>query len=99
MSPRIDRRMLHSAIGLAVSVEEGAMLATNDASALYASARCAGRARQIWAKLRGHSQRLLDLNTVAASGSVGDRHAAGVQAVAIRQIRGSEGRCDDFDVG
>jgi hypothetical protein len=73
------------------------MSSTSYADALYASARRAGRLRQIWATLLGRSRRLLDLNTVATSCIVGDRHAAGMQTVAIRQIRGSEGRCDDFD--
>jgi hypothetical protein len=68
------------------------------AEALFASSRRAGRARQLWARLRGHSRRLLDLHTVAASGTVGDRRAAGMQTVAIRQICGSEGRCEDFDI-
>src|SRR5262245_4723277 len=74
------------------------MRATNDASALFASAHCAGRVRQLWARLSGQSRRLLDLSSVAATGTVGDRRAAGIQTVPIRQIRGSEGRCDDFDV-
>ena len=74
------------------------MSATSYASALYASARRAGRLRQVWAKLWGQSRRLLDLNTVADTCAVGDRRAAGTQTVPIRQIRGSEGRCDDFDV-
>jgi hypothetical protein len=67
--------------------------------ALFASARRAGRARQVWAKLRGQSRRLLDLHSVVACSTVGDRRAAGMQTVAIGQIRGSEGRCDDFDIG
>src|SRR5262249_25594912 len=67
-------------------------------STLFASTRRAGRLRQVWAKLRGQSRRLLDLYSVAASGTVGNRHAAGIQTVVIGQIRGSEGRCDDFDV-
>ena len=67
------------------------------AEALFASARRAGRARQVWARLRGHSRRLLDLHSVAACSTVGDRRAAGMQTVAIGQIRGSEGRCEDFD--
>ena len=69
----------------------------SDASTLFASARRAGRLRQVWTKLRGQSHRLLDLHSVAARGTVGDRHAAGIQTVAIGQIRGSEGRCGDFD--
>jgi hypothetical protein len=68
------------------------------AEALFASARRAGRAGQVWAKLRGQSRRLLDLNTVAATSTVGDRRAAGMQTVAIGQVRGSEGRCEDFDI-
>jgi len=67
------------------------------AEALFTSARRAGRAGQLWARLRGQSMRLLDLNTVAAASATGDRRAAGVQTVAIGQIRGSEGRCEDFD--
>jgi hypothetical protein len=73
------------------------MSTTSYASALFASARRTGRLGQVWAKLRGQSMRLLDLHTVAANGSVGDRRAAGIQTVAIGQIRGSEGRCEDFD--
>jgi len=67
------------------------------AEALFASARRAGRLRQAWARLHGQSRRLLDLHTVAASSTVGDRRAAGTQIVPIRQIHGSEGRCEDFD--
>jgi hypothetical protein len=74
------------------------MSATSYASAMYASARRAGRLRRICAKLQRQSRRLLDLNTVAGIGTVGDRQAAGIQTVPIRQIQGSEGRCDDFDV-
>jgi hypothetical protein len=67
------------------------------AEALFAAARRAGRIRRVWAGLHGQSRRLLDLDTVAATGTVGDRYQAGTQTVPIRQIRGSEGRCDDFD--
>ena len=74
------------------------MVATNDASVLYASVHTAARLRQVWARLRGQSRRLLDLNTVATASATGDRRAAGTQTVPIRQIRGSEGRCEDFDV-
>jgi hypothetical protein len=73
------------------------MSATSYATALYASAHRAGRLRQVWAKLRGQPRRLLDLTTIAATGTVRDRHYTGTQTVPIRQIRGSEGRCDDFD--
>lgn len=64
---------------------------------LYTSACRAGWLGQLWAKLQGQPRRLRDLTTVAASGAVGDRRAAGTQAVPIHQICGSEGRCEDFD--
>jgi hypothetical protein len=67
------------------------------AEALYAHSSRAGRVGQIWGRLRGQSRQLLDLHTVAATRTVGDRRAAGIQIVPIDQIRGSEGRCDDFD--
>jgi len=57
------------------------MSARSYAEALFASARRAGRARQLWANLRGQSRRLLDLNTVAAASATGDRRAAGTQTV------------------
>jgi hypothetical protein len=74
------------------------MSTTSIASALYARSCYAGRVGQIWAKLRGQSRRLLDLTAVAATCAIGDRRAAGTQTVPIRQIRGSEGRSNDFDV-
>jgi hypothetical protein len=73
------------------------MSSTSIASALYERSCRAGWGGQIWATLRGQSRQLLDLTAVAATCAIGDRRAAGVQTVAIGQIRGSEGRCDDFD--
>src|SRR5262249_49583669 len=99
MSPRCDWRMLAADTAhTAASLQEGTMSSTNIASALYARSCHAGRVGRIWAKLRGQSRRLLDLNTVAAASAIGDRRAAGTQTVPIGQIRGSEGRCEDFDV-
>jgi hypothetical protein len=73
------------------------MSTTSIASALYERSCGAGRVGQIWAKLRGQSRRLLDLTAVAASCQISNRHTAGIQTVPIDQIRGSEGRCEDFD--
>jgi hypothetical protein len=54
-----------------------------------------GKLRALWA---GRSAgRLLHLGTVRASRPLRSSHYAGARAVPIRQIRGSEGRCDDFD--
>ena len=73
------------------------MVSINTASSLYARSCRAGWVGQIWAKLRGQSRQLLELTAVAASCAINNRHAAGIQTVPIDQIRGSEGRCDDFD--
>jgi uncharacterized ParB-like nuclease family protein len=73
------------------------MVSIHTPSSLYALSCCAGWVSQIWATLRGQSRQLLDLTTVAATCTVGDRHAVGIQTVPIDQIRGSQGRCADFD--
>jgi|tagenome__1003787_1003787.scaffolds.fasta_scaffold20400630_2 hypothetical protein len=74
------------------------MVSIHTASSLYAHSCCVGRIGQIWATLRGQSRQLLDLAAVATTGAISNRHAAGIQTVPIDQIRGSEGRCEDFDV-
>jgi hypothetical protein len=51
----------------------------------------------ISARLTGRGGRLLDLAAVTASCTIHNRHYAGIQTVPIEQIRGSEGRCNDFD--
>ncbi len=54
-----------------------------------------------WGKMRANlsnrPQRLLDLNDVESQGSVRNRHYAGIKTVRLNQIRGSEGRTEDFD--
>jgi hypothetical protein len=40
---------------------------------------------------------LLDLSAVAAACTIHNRHYSGTRTVPIGQIRGSEGRCEDFD--
>lgn len=53
----------------------------------------------VWLRstLSGRGQRLLDLHQVEASYRIGNRCAVGCRTVALRQIRGSEERCRDFD--
>ena len=51
----------------------------------------------LWARLRGKQARLLDLSETKAHARLVGSHDAGVHAVALRQIRGSEGRTSDFD--
>ncbi len=64
---------------------------------LYQRACYRGWLGQVWAALSGHSRTLLNLTTVTTTSTVNNRRYAGAQAVSIGQIRGSEGRCPDFD--
>jgi hypothetical protein len=52
---------------------------------------------QLWCKLVGHQEALQNLHEVAQADTVQTRRHAGVRLVPIDQIRGSEGRCEDFD--
>jgi hypothetical protein len=47
--------------------------------------------------MMGRSRCLLSLDAVRAMQPIRSSHYAGSQMVPIRQIRGSEGRCGDFD--
>jgi hypothetical protein len=51
----------------------------------------------LWIKITQRSNSLLDLNELEPSLHVRGRHYAGLRAVTIDQIRGSEGRVQDFD--
>lgn len=53
--------------------------------------------RQVWATLTGQRHALLNLHKVARQSKVQTRSHAGIKLVSIVQIRGSEGRCEDFD--
>jgi hypothetical protein len=53
--------------------------------------------RRFFSRLVGQSQELLCLNGNLQRQTHGSRHHAGVQLVPLAQIRGSEGRCSDFD--
>ena len=67
------------------------------AQQLYQRAYTLGWLDKMWAALTGQSHHLLNLAEIEANDAVGNRYSAGVQAVPICQIRGSQGRCDDFD--
>lgn len=56
------------------------------------------KVRWVWGKLTGQPRRLLDLGEAQGASIQRGSHYAGLQVVPIRQIRGSEGRADDFDV-
>ncbi len=48
-------------------------------------------------RLTGRSNRLMDLSELQTAHIVSTRHYAGIQSVQIHQIRGTEGRSNDFD--
>jgi len=74
------------------------MLTPNDGvEGMYMRACVQGCWNQIWSVLTGRSCQLLSLTAMHAAGRASGCSAAGVQTVAIRQIRGSEGRNRDFD--
>jgi hypothetical protein len=64
---------------------------------LYQRAYTLGWLGQMWAALTRHSRHLLNLAEIEAKDSAGNRYSAGLQEVPICQIRGSQGRCNDFD--
>lgn len=67
------------------------------ASSMYSQARGRAWRRQIWSSLTGKSRQLLSLAEVDATCAVRARRHAGIRTVPISKIRGSEGRCNDFD--
>lgn len=82
------------------------MLSANQSLARYAQAsisedfhRLHSQAwrRKVWATLTGQRHNLLSLHEIAQQSKVQTRSHAGIKLVPIAQIRGSEGRCTDFD--
>lgn len=67
------------------------------AQALFRHAALKGKRRKVWAKLTGRSPYLLDLAGVKTRKVVVASHDEGTQAIPLAQIRGSEGRSQDFD--
>lgn len=64
---------------------------------LYSRAHHRGLWGQVWSTLTGRSRRLLALGEIEATCTVHVHGYAGMRTVPIRQIRGSDGRSDDFD--
>ena len=73
--------------------------ATCTALTLYRRARHRGRWAKVWAAFMGRPGTLLDFDAVRAACTLGSGYHAGMRAVPIGLIRGSEGRCQDFDAG
>ena len=77
----------------------GASPEVSRAVSLYNHASLKGQLSRLWERLGGRSRRLLTLTEIEKSLQVHSRHYAGIQSVLINQIRGTEGRSEDFDAG
>ncbi len=64
---------------------------------LYHSTCIRGWLSRLWATLMGKATALIHLGAIQEANTICACHYIGVQPVPISQIRGSEGRCGDFD--
>ncbi|HSR34270.1 MAG TPA: hypothetical protein VLY63_27195 [Anaerolineae bacterium] len=64
---------------------------------MYQKARTRSLGQELLSLLTGRSPSLLDLDAVCRDCTVHGSHYMGLRRVQLRQIRGSEGRCGDFD--
>jgi hypothetical protein len=79
------------------SRSDAARRAGQVARQLYQRAYTRGWLGKLWTALAGRSRYLINLAEVEGNDIVGNRYSAGMQEVPICQIRGSQGRCHDFD--
>jgi hypothetical protein len=73
--------------------------AVRAALALHRRALVRGWWGKVWSALTGNSHRLLSLALVRDTCTVRGCCRVGIKTMPLRQIRGSEGRCDDYDIG
>ena len=64
---------------------------------LYNQARLVAALRSLWMSLTRKPNRLCALSEVTQHATHGNGHYAGIRAVPLAQIRGSENRLNDFD--
>ena len=76
------------------SVDRGRQMAVES----YQSQVRSGRFSRLWARIRGRSESLFCLNLSAVRQKASGSAYAGIKAVPINKVRGSEGRCSDFDM-
>jgi hypothetical protein len=67
------------------------------ASNLFTYMHLRGCWRRLWMTLTGRSHRLLSLRDIKVT-TAWNRYGGGKQIIPINRIRGSEGRCRDFDI-
>jgi hypothetical protein len=72
--------------------------AVRTALALHRRACLRGGWGKVWSSLTGNSHHLLNLAVVRDTCAVHGCRRVGIQTVSLRQVRGSEGRCNDFDI-
>lgn len=68
------------------------------AAQLFSIERSKSRVRGLLARLFGRNMRLLDLSEIRRQYQAENKAYIGNKTVPIDRIRGSESRCDDFDV-
>ena len=67
------------------------------ASHQFQQARLRAWFGQLWAAITHRSRKLLELSAEMSKVKLAEQHYAGIHAVPIRQIHGSENRAADFD--
>jgi hypothetical protein len=72
--------------------------ARREAHAVFKQLQQQAWVQGVWSKVIGRHHALLNLYDVCGDNAVQNRSHAGICTVPIDQIRGSEGRCRDFDV-
>jgi hypothetical protein len=74
------------------------LTATNQTLACnFRQAKLRGMIKKMWSRITDKSNHLGDVKAITQGKTLQSCRYAGSQTVAIRQIRGSEGRCGDFD--
>jgi hypothetical protein len=63
----------------------------------FNKAQFRGRIGKIWAIITSRSNHLLDVETISRGKNIRNCRFVGTYTVRIDQIKGSEGRCQDFD--
>lgn len=93
--------MLHLAQGMPTRLKanraDAQVRAYQSALRLYQGACMRGWLGKIWAAFTRQPRHLISLTGVRKSIRIDNSYSIGVQTVPIEQIRGSQGRCRDFD--
>ncbi len=83
--------------GAAVQTLTGSNIISDMAMSLFHNASWRAFAHRVWAFFTRQNRQLLELDQVIAGRAVEGAHSLGTRPVDIHQIRGTEGRTQDFD--